>query len=75
MKFKDGKSVEQVRDEILGNYLSRCYATVSKQYQPIENMPAEQGVAHLFEMRNAGKIIISLYSVGELIKCEIKPMN
>lgn len=75
MKFKAGKSMDQVVDEILEGYLLRCYTTVSRQYQPIENMPAEQGVAYLFEMRNAGKITISLYSVGDLVKCEIKPVN
>ena len=75
MKFKDGKSMEQVVDEILEDYLLRCYATVSRQYQPIENMPAEQGVEYLFEMRNAGKITISLVSVGDLVECEIKPVN
>ena len=75
MKFKDGKSKEQVLDEILRAYLLRCYATVSKQYPPIVNMPSEQGVDYLFEMRKAGKITISLFNAGDLIGCEIKQAN
>ena len=75
LKYKDGKSEEQVVDEILRHYLLRCYATVAKQYQPIENMSPEQGVEYLFEMRNEGRIRISLDSVGELIECTISPVN
>lgn len=30
MKFKDGKSLEQVADELLRGHLIRCYATASK---------------------------------------------
>jgi hypothetical protein len=75
LKFKDGKSEEQVVDEILRSYLLRCYATVAKQYQPIENMSPEQGVEYLFELRNEGRIRISLDSVGEHIECTISSVN
>ena len=75
LKFKDGKSEEQVIDEILRSYLLRCYTTVSKQYQPIEDMSPEQGVEYLFELRNEGRIRISLNSVGERIECTINPVN
>jgi hypothetical protein len=75
LKFKDGKSEEQVVDEILRSYLLRCYTTVSKQYQPIEDMSPEQGVEYLFELRNEGRIRISLNSVGERIECTINLVN
>ena len=75
LKFKDGKSKEHVADELLKSYLIRCYATVSKQYQPIESMPPEKGVEHLFKLRNEGKIRISLDSTGELMGCTISYIN
>ena len=75
MKFKDGKSKEQVADELLQKYLIRCYATISKQYTPIADMKPEDGVGRLFELRNAGRIKISLHSVGELVECTISAIN
>jgi hypothetical protein len=74
-KFKDGKTEEQALDEILRDYLLRCFSTISKQYEPIENMLPEQGVQYLFKMRNEGKIKISLYPEGELVKCTISLIN
>ena len=75
LKFKDGKTQEQVIDEILRDYLLRCFATVSKKYEPIQKMNPEQGVDYLFKMRNEGKINISLYPEGELIECDISLIN
>ncbi len=75
LKFKDGKTEEQVVDEILRDYLLRCFATVSKQYEPIQKMTPEQGVEYLFKMRNEGKINISLYHKGELINCNISQVG
>jgi len=75
LKFKDGKTKEQAIDEILRDYLLRCFATVSKQYEPIQNMTPEQGVEYLFKMRNDRKINISLCPEGELIKCNISLIN
>ncbi|QQE89032.1 hypothetical protein [Azotobacter chroococcum] len=75
LKFKDGKTKEQAIDEILRTYLVRCFSTVSKQYEPIQNMSPEQGVDYLFKMRNEGKINVSLYPEGELIKCSISLVN
>jgi hypothetical protein len=74
-KFNDGKSEEQVLDEVLRDYLLRCYATVSKQYQPIEDMAPQQGVDYLYEMRNEGRITICLHPVGDLVECTISPAN
>jgi len=75
LKFKDGKAQQQAIDDILRDYLLRCFATVSKQYEPIQDMSPEQGVEHLFKMRNEGKINISLYPEGELVKCNITLIN
>lgn len=75
MKFKEGKSMEQVADDILRSYLLRCFMTISKQYQPIANMSPEQGVAYLFELRKEGKIRISLTTVDENIECTIIPIH
>jgi hypothetical protein len=75
LKFKDGKSKEQVADELLKSYLIRCYATVTKQYPLIESMPPEKGVEHIFRLRNEGKIRISLDITGELIDCTISYIN
>ena len=75
LKYKDGKTEEQVMDEILRDYLLRCFSTVSKQYKPIQKMSPEQGVEYLFKMRNEGNINISLYPEGYLIKCNISLLN
>jgi hypothetical protein len=75
LKFKDGKTKEQVIDELLRDYLLRCFSTVSKQYEPIQKMSPEQGVECLFKMRNEGKIKISLYPEGDLIECNISLIN
>ena len=75
LKLKDDKSMAQVADELLQNYLTRCYSAISKQYTPIAGMKPEDGVRRLFELRNAGKINISLHSVGELIECEISTIS
>ncbi len=75
LKFKEGKSIEQVADEVLKSYLIRCYATVSKQYQPIASMKPEEGVEYLFKLRNEGKIRISLDNVGEIVDCTISHIN
>ena len=75
LKFKDGKTTEQAADEMLRSYLTRCYATVSKQYPPIAGMNPEEGVGCLFKLRNEGKIRISLDSVGELVECKISYVN
>ena len=75
LKFIDGKSLEQVADEILRNHLIRCYSTISKQYQPIASMNPEDGVDFLFKLRNEGKIRIALDSIGELIECKIIYVN
>ena len=53
----------------------RCYATISRQYQPILGMNPEDGVMHLFKLRSEGKIKISLHSVGDRIKCTISSIN
>lgn len=75
MKFKNGKTRKQVADEVLEAYLLRCYSAVSRKYIPIINMPPEQGVKHLFRMRDEGKIAISLESHGDLIECNISQVN
>ena len=75
LKFKGGKTKEQVIDEILRDYLLRCFATVSEQYEPIQEMNPEQGVEYLLKMRNEGKINIALYPEGELVKCSISLTN
>ncbi len=75
LKFKDGKTQEQAIDDILRDYLLRCFATVSTQYPPIQNMSPEEGVKYLFKMRNERKLNISLYSEGELVKCNITSIN
>ena len=75
LKFKNGKSLEQVADEVLEAYLLRCYATVSKKYTPIINMPPDEGVKYLFKMRNDKKIAIFLESNGDLIECKISQVN
>ncbi len=75
MKFKDGKTIEQAADDVLRNYLIRCYAAVSKEYPPIAGMNPEDGVMQLFKLRNEGKIEITLQAVGDRINCRIKAIN
>ena len=75
MKFKDGKTIEQAADVVLRNYLTRCYAAISKEYPPIAGMNPEDGVMQLFKLRNEGKIEFTLHTVGDSIKCRIKAIN
>ena len=75
MKFKDGKTIEQAADVVLRNYLTRCYAAISKEYPPIAGMNPEDGVMQLFKLRNERKIEITLQAVGDSIKCRIKAIN
>ena len=72
LKFKNGKSLEQAAEQILRDYLLRCYATVSKQYRPLQDMTPEQGVAYLLRLRDEGKLSVSLYPEGDLVKCRIE---
>ena len=72
LKFKNGKSFEQAAEQVLRDYLLRCYATVSKQYQPLQQMPPDQGVEYLLRLRDEGKLRISLYPEGDLVKCRIE---
>jgi len=44
LKYKDGKTEEQFIDEILRDYLLRCFSTVCKQYEPIQKMSHQQEV-------------------------------
>ena len=74
MKFKDGKSMEQAADEVLRSHLMRCYATVSN-HPEIIGMNPEEGVECLLQLRNKGKIRISLDNVGEMVECKISYVN
>ena len=71
-KCKNANSIEQAAEQILQDYLLRCYATVSKQYQPIQHMAPDQGVEYLLRLRDEGKLSISLYPEGDLVKCRIE---
>jgi len=42
------------------------------QYQPIQQMTPEQGVEYLLRLRDEGKLSISLYPEGDLVKCRIE---
>ena len=75
LKFRDGKSLEQAAEDVLRSYLIRCYATVPKQYKPIAGINPEEGVRHLLNLRNEGKIRITFESVGERIECTITYLN
>ena len=72
LKFKNAKSIEQAAEQVLQDYLLRCYATVSKQYQPLQGMIPEQGVEYLLRLRDEGKLSVSLYPEGDLVKCRIE---
>jgi hypothetical protein len=42
---------------------------------PIAGLNPEGSVGHLFELRNEGKIRISLYSDGGIVECTINSIN
>jgi hypothetical protein len=75
IKFKDGKTLEQVTEELTRDYLLICYSDISNQYSPIADMDPEEGVDYLLKLKKEGQITIEFRTVGERIKCSIKPTN
>jgi len=75
IKFKDGKTLEQVVEKLTRDYLLICYSDISNQYLPIADMDPEEGVDYLLKLKRDGKVRIEFRTVDEHIKCSIRLTN
>ncbi len=75
IKFKDGKTLEQVAEKLTRDYLLRCYSDISNQYLPIAAMTPEEGADYLLKLKKDGKVKIEFETIGERIMCSITPVN
>lgn len=75
LKFKEGKITKKEADLLLRRYLTKYYASISKQYPQVAGINPDKGVGYLFKLRDEGKIRIGLDSVRELVSCEIGYIN
>lgn len=76
MMWKDGKTDEQVAEDVLRKYLVRCYRTVSRGYPEIAGMAPTNAADYLIHLRNTGRIRISLFNKApNLIGCRIEETN
>jgi len=74
--WKDGKTAQQVADDVLRNYLIRCHRTVSHDYPEISNMAPTNAADYLMHLRNTGRIRIKLFNkTPNLIGCRIEEVD
>lgn len=74
--WKDGKTDQEVADEVLRNYLIRCHRTVSHDYPEISNMAPSNAADYLIQLRNTGRIRIKLFNKApNLIGCRIEEVD
>ena len=67
--IKDNKSIEQAAEDLLRNYLIRCFSKVSKQYPDVAAMKPEDGVEELLKLKREKKIKIELTTVNNGVDC------
>ena len=74
--WKDGKTDQQVADDVLRKYLIRCYRTISNDYPEISNMDPTNAADYLIHLRNTGRIRIELFNkTAPLVGCRIVELN
>lgn len=73
--FKDNKNLKQAAEEVLRNYLLRCFSKASKEYPEVAKMEPEAGVEKLLQLRRENKIKIELKTLNSLVKCSIQNVN
>ena len=73
--LKNNQTIEKAAENVLRNYLIRCFSDVSKLYPQVSMMRPEDGAEELLRLRNEKEIIIELITVGNNIKCSIQRIN
>ena len=74
--WKDGKTTEEVAEEVLRNYLIRCHRIISKDYPEIANLNPTEAADYLLCLRNTGRIAIKLYNKSPReIGCKITELR
>ena len=70
--WKNGKTTEQVAEELLRNYLIRCHQLVAKDYPEIVGMEPTKAADYLLHLRRTGRVEITLFNKSpDTIGCKI----
>ena len=70
--WKNGKTDEQVAEEVLRDYLIRCHRIISDDYPETANMDPTNAADYLLHLRKTGRIDIKLYDKSRTsIGCKI----
>ena len=70
--WKDGKTTEQVAEEVLRKYLIRCHGIISEEYPEIAGMTPVNAADYLLHLKSTGRVDIRLYNKNEnQIGCRI----
>ncbi len=70
--WKDGKTTEQVAEEVLRSYLIRCHQLVAEDYPQIAGMEPTKAADYLLQLRRTGRIKITLFDKSlSAIGCKI----
>jgi predicted metal-dependent peptidase len=69
------ETIEEKARTVLRKYLKRCHKTISADYPEIANMPPENAADYLIHLRDTGKIIITLDTVGSQVECQIENLD
>jgi hypothetical protein len=74
--WKNGKTTEEVAEELLRNYLIRCHRLVSKDYPEIAGMEPTKAADYLLHLRKTGRIEITLFNKSpDAIGCKITDVD
>jgi predicted metal-dependent enzyme (double-stranded beta helix superfamily) len=60
--WKNGKTTDEVAEELLRNYLIRCHRFVSKDYPEIARMEPTKAADYLLHLRKTGRIEITHFN-------------
>ena len=69
--WKDGKTTEQVLEEVIRDYLIRCHKIISKNYPKIAGMDPIRAADHLLQLKRTGRAEIKLHCESDKISCTI----
>ena len=76
VKWKNGKTTEQVAREVLRNYLIRCHRIISKDYPEVANMEPANAADYLLHLQDTERIAIQLYTKSsEKVACRITDLQ
>ncbi len=70
--WKDGKTIEQVAEEVIRSHLIRCHDIISKEYPEIAGMTPVHAADYLLHLKHTGRVAITLYNKSPTeIGCKI----